>query len=125
MLDAARAKATEIGKPVTIAIVDEGGTLVMLERFRDAVASSAMTAEGKAVASALTGRPSAMLMEMAKNGSPMIQLVSSRAGGRFMAQQGAVPVVDSGAVVGAVGVGGATSQEDESIASAGAEAFSK
>jgi uncharacterized protein GlcG (DUF336 family) len=123
MMDAARTKATEVGKPVTIAIVDAGGTLMMLERFMDAVPSSAMTAEGKAVASALTGRASVLLMEMARNGSPMIQIVSQRANGRFMAQQGAVPVVDQGSVVGAVGVGGATSEEDESIAKAGAAAF--
>ena len=123
MLEAARVKANEIGKPVTIVVVDAGGALMILERLQDAGAVTAITAEGKAVGSALTGRTSGQLMEAAKNGSPMIAMVSNRAPGRFMPQQGAVPVIENGSVVGAVGVGGATSEEDETIAMAGAAAY--
>jgi uncharacterized protein GlcG (DUF336 family) len=125
MMEAARAKAAEIGKPVTIAIVDAGGALMMLERLSNAGPISAITAEGKAVGSALTGRTSAQLMEAARNGSPMIAMVTSRAPGRFMPQQGAVPVTADGEVVGAVGVGGALSEEDEQIAMAAAAAYAK
>jgi uncharacterized protein GlcG (DUF336 family) len=123
ILEAARVKANEIGKPVTVAIVDPAGTLVILERLNNAGPVSAATSEGKAVGSALTGMPSARLMQMAKDGSPLVDFVMRRSNGRIMPQQGALPVMKDGVIIGAVGVGGATSEEDEQIAKAGVDAL--
>ena len=123
MLDASRASAVQLGKGVSIAIVDAGGNLMCLERVNDAAPATTFIAEGKAVASAMMGRDSGRLAPMAERFPAILQAVASRVGGRFMAVQGAVVVMQGGAVEGAVGVSGATSEEDEAIARAGADAF--
>ena len=123
-LEAARAEATKMGKAVTVVVVDNTGTMVILERLNNANPFTAIVAEGKAVASATMGRTSAQIAETAKVYPALVQSMVTRLGGRFMALQGAVPVLDaSGAILGAVGVSGAASEEDEQIASAGAAAI--
>ena len=123
MMDAARDRATEIGKPVSVAIVDAGGMLVALERLNDAPSATVLVAEGKAVASAVMGRDSVRLEAMAESLPAIIDSLMMRYGGRFVPAQGGVVVRSDGAVVGAVGVSGATSEEDEAIARAGADAY--
>ena len=123
MMDAARDKATEVGKPVSVAIVDSGGSLMALERIGDAPSATVVVAEGKAVASAVMGRDSARLEAMAESLPTIINSLMIRYGGRFVPAQGGVVVKDGGSVIGAVGVSGATSEEDEAIARAGAEAY--
>ena len=123
MMDAARARAAEIGKPVSVAIVDAGGNLVSLERLHDAPSATVLVAEGKAVASAVMGRDTVRLEAMAESLPSIINSLMMRYGGRFVPAQGGVVVRQSGAVLGGVGVSGATSEEDEAIARAGAEAY--
>ncbi len=124
MLEAARAKATEIGKPVTVAVLDASGALVVLERFDDAPPHTAVVAEGKGAASAFTGRDSGALAAMAQNATPVFNAIVARMQGqRFVPHQGAVPVRDQNGIAGAVGVSGATSDEDEAIARAAAAAY--
>ena len=124
MMDAARASALELGKGVSIAIVDSGGNLMCLERVNDAAPATTFIAEGKAVASAMMGRDSARLTFMQENFPKILDAVAERVGGRFVAVQGAVVVLQGKATEGAVGVSGATSEEDEAIARAGADAYS-
>ena len=123
MMDAARDKASEVGKPVSVAIVDAGGSLMALERLGDAPSATVMVAEGKAVASAVMGRDSGRLEAMAASLPTIISSLTIQYHGRFVPAQGGVVVRDGGEVVGAVGVSGATSEEDEAIARAGAEAY--
>lgn len=124
VLEAARAKAAEIGKAVSLAVVNAGGQLIALDRYQDPPTFTLMLAECKAVASAVMGMDSARVAGLAQNLPALITALSLRYGGRFAAHQGAVVIRDgSGAVAGAIGVSGATSEEDESIARAGAEAF--
>lgn len=123
MMDAARDRAAEIGKPVSVAIVDNGGMLVALERLNDAPPATVLVAEGKAVASAVMGRDSGRLEAMAESLPAIIDSLMLRYGGRFVPAQGGVVVRSDGVVQGAVGVSGATSEEDEAIARAGAEAY--
>ena len=121
VLEAARTKAAEIGKPVSVAIVDAAGAMVVFERINDAPPFTAVVAEGKAVGSSFTGRDSALLANMAQNNPAIMNMISSRlAGQRFAPAQGAVPIRTASGLVGAIGVSGATSEEDESIARAGA-----
>ena len=56
VLEAARSKAADIGKPVSVAIVDAAGAMVVFERINDAPPFTAVVAEGKAAGSAFTGR---------------------------------------------------------------------
>jgi uncharacterized protein GlcG (DUF336 family) len=121
---AAGAKATEMAKPVCIAIVDISGSMVLFERFGNVASYTAAIAEGKATGSAFTGRDSGMLEKMAADGSPVYDAIAGQLSGRrFVPRQGAVPLTDSSGVIGAIGVSGATSQEDEDIAKAGAAAI--
>jgi len=125
MMDAAREKAAEIGKPVSVAIVDAGGGLMALERMGEAPAATVLVAEGKAVASAVMGRDSVRLEAMAESLPSIINSLMLRFEGRFVPAQGGVVVRQQGTVIGAVGVSGATSEEDEAIARAGAEAYAE
>ena len=124
VLEAARQKAAEIGKPVSVAVLDASGAMVVFERINDAPPFTAVIAEGKAAGSAFTGRDSAMLASMAQNNPGIANAISQRLGGqRFVPAQGAVPLRDASGIAGAIGVSGATAEEDEAIAKAGAAAF--
>jgi glc operon protein GlcG len=114
---AAGAKATEIGKPASVAIVDIAGTMVLFERFNNASSWTALIAEGKATGSAFTGRDSAMLAQMSSN--RLAEMLVAR---RFVPAQGGVPLIDGSGVIGGIGVSGSSPQEDEDIARAGAAA---
>ena len=122
-MTAAGAKAEAMGKPVSIAIVDIAGAMVLFERFGNIASFTAGVAEGKATGSAYTGRDSGMLEQMMQTGGAVFEAIADALEGRrFVARQGAVPIVKDGVVVGAIGVSGGTSQEDEDIARAGAAA---
>ena len=124
VLEAARKKASEIGKPVSVAVLDAAGAMVIFERINDAPPFTAVIAEGKAAGSAFTGRDSAMLAGMAQNNPMIANAIATRLGGqRFVPAQGAVALRDGNGIAGAIGVSGATSEEDEAIAKAGAAAF--
>ncbi len=88
-----------------------------------APAFTAVVAEGKAAASAFMGRDSVQLQGMAERSPAIVAALTTRLGGRFVAHQGAVVLVRDGEVAGAVGVSGASAEEDEQIARAGAAAF--
>lgn len=123
VLDAAKARARDMGKAVTIIVVDAAGLPVVLERVDDAAAFTAVVAEGKASASAFMGRDSAELQGMAERFPALVAGFATRLGGRFVALRGGVVLREDGAVVGAVGVSGATAEEDEEIARTGAAAL--
>jgi len=109
-------KADAIGKPITVCIVDVRGLVVYLERQDGAPEFTSTTAENKAVGSAFTGRPSAILAQMATTNPAGAVALSSRLGGRYSPAQGALPLVHNGRVVGAIGVAGASAEEDEHCA---------
>jgi glc operon protein GlcG len=124
VMRAAEAKYTEMGKAVCVAIVDISGAMVLFERFGNVASYTAAIAEGKATGSAFTGRDSAMLEQMAAGGSPVYDAIKNQLSGRrFVPRQGAVPLMQNGVLVGAIGVSGAASDEDETIARAGAAAL--
>ncbi len=119
MIEAAKAKADEIGVSLSIAVCDGGGTLLAFNRMGGASAITATVAQGKAAASAGFGRASGTLQA----DSPVIQAVISATGGRMLPAQGAVPIRQNGELVGAIGASGASSQQDEDCAQAGLDAL--
>ena len=119
-LDAAIAKATEQGTKMNIAVVDAGGRLVAFKRMDGAIWAGVYGSQGKAIASAAFGRDSGVMQERA--GSPIIQGIMVAEGGHMIPSQGAVPITRNGVVIGAIGCGGGTGQEDEDCARAGAAA---
>jgi len=102
---------------VSIAVVDDGGFLVHLERLDGAVAQSALIATSKAQTAAATRTPTKVLEEIVKERPATVAFP-----GR-VAVQGGLPIMYQGECVGAVGVSGAKSHEDEQIAGAGLKAL--
>lgn len=120
VIAAASAKANEQGTKMGIAVVDAGGRLVAFARMDGAIWGSVYGSQGKAIASAAFGRPSGFFQEMADR--PIFQGIKAGEGDHMILSQGAVPVVKDGEVIGAVGVGGGTGEQDEECAVAGAAA---
>jgi len=113
---AAAAEARRSGEGGVIAVVDEGGNLMYLERLDGTFPAGANVSIGKARTAALFKKPTAAFEEVIRNGrTPMVALSD------FTPLQGGVPIELDGAVIGAVGVSGAASQQrDEAVAKAGA-----
>jgi glc operon protein GlcG len=110
-------KARQLNIKVSAAVVDAGGRLVALQRMDNAIWASAYGSQGKAVASAGFGRTSGEMAARADQPTP--RGIAAASGGEMIMGQGAVPIIRSGVVIGACGVGGGTSQEDEDCAKAG------
>ncbi len=116
---AAEAEAEGNGWAVTIAIVDDGGHLLWLQRMDGAAAVSAHIAPAKAHTSALTRRDSGFY-EQVINGGRTAFLSAPALEGML---EGGVPIMADGQCIGAVGVSGVKSTEDAQIAKAGAAAL--
>ena len=123
VLQGALAKAKEINIKVSAAVCDAGGRLVAFQRMDNAIWASAYGSQGKAVASAAFGRPSGVMQERATQPTPAG--INAASGGEMIMGQGAVPIIRNGAIEGACGVGGGTSQEDEDCARAGVDTLSR
>jgi glc operon protein GlcG len=115
---AAEAEAARRGKGVVIAIVDDGGNLLLLHRLDDTQVASVEVGIGKARTAAIFRRPSRDFEDQVRNGR-----IAALALPGATALQGGLPLVSAGKVVGAVGVSGDTPQVDEDIARAGAAAL--
>jgi len=117
--DAARTEAAANGWAVTIAIVDDGGHLLWLQRLDDAAPASAHIGPAKARTAALGRRESRLYEEMINQGrvsflsAPMLEGML----------EGGVPILVDGHCVGAVGISGVKSTEDAQIARAGIAAL--
>lgn len=123
ILESCLAKAEEFGVTVAIAVVDDKSELVGLLRMSEPLYPFLpQAAQGKAMATVVwRGQPSGALSERA--GAPLMQAVNKVYGDKLFYQQGAVALIRDDRVIGAVGVGGASPQQDEDIASAGASAI--
>jgi glc operon protein GlcG len=117
VLRATLKKAEELGIKVSAAVCDDGGRLVAFQRMDGAIWASTYGSQGKAVASAAFGRASGELTARADHPTP--RGIAAAEGGHMIMGQGAVPIIRNGIVIGACGVGGGTSQEDEDCARAG------
>lgn len=116
---AAEAEALQNHWAVTIAIVDDGGHLLWLQRLDGAPAISAQIAPAKAHTAAL-GRRESKVYEDVINGGRTSFLSAPGVQGLL---EGGVPVMKDGQCIGAVGVSGVKSNEDAQIARAGIAAI--
>jgi glc operon protein GlcG len=115
---AAAAEARKHDAGGAIAVVDEGGHLLCLERLDGTFPAAAPISENKARSAAVFRKPTADFENAVKSGR-----VSLVANPELLPLQGGVPIVLGGHVVGAVGVAGAASaQQDEDIAKIAAAA---
>ncbi|SMQ23020.1 glc operon protein GlcG [Pseudomonas helmanticensis] len=113
ILAAGRTEAQRNQWPVSIAVVDDGGHLLALERLDGCAPIGAYICMEKARTSALGRRESNVYEEMVNNGRHAflsVPLLTSLEGG--------VPIIVDGQVIGAVGVSGVKSAQDAQIAKA-------
>ena len=117
VIAAAKAEAAKNNWAVTIAVVDDSGILVALERLDGATAQSPDIAILKARAAGLGRAPSKALEDMVKE-RPALGTFPNRA-----PVQGGLPIFYQGECVGGVGVSGVKSSEDEQVSAAGLAAL--
>ena len=120
IIAAAVAEAKNKNAPgAAIAVVDEGGHVVALERLDNTFAAGATISVGKARTAALFKRPTKFFEDVINKGRTAMATLPD-----FTPLQGGVPIIIDGEIIGAIGVSGAASaQQDEELAIAGANAL--
>ena len=117
MLAACEAEAVKNKWAVAISIVDDGGFLLGFARMDGAPAISAEVSVGKARTSAMTKRPSKFFEDRVKERPGFATFPAG------ILIQGGLPIVHENECVGAIGVSGVQSHEDEQVAQAGTNAL--
>ena len=107
-------RAIEMRVPITVAVVDIHGNLILKHRMADAPLISLEMSERKAYTSALLDIATKEITPLAVPGERM-HTITSVAGGRFVAFGGGMPLRDGERLVAGVGVSGGTTEEDIEI----------
>jgi len=122
ILRGARQKAEALQLKVNIAVVDDGGHLLAFARMDGARPASAYTALTKAVTAATFRQETGPLPP---GGEPdvllnlSLQNAAAASGAKLTTLKGGVPIVVQGQVIGGVGIGGGTGEQDAEVAKAG------
>jgi uncharacterized protein GlcG (DUF336 family) len=122
VIEAAERKAGDIGQPMNIAVVDEGGNLVSHIRMDGAWIGSIDISMNKAYTSRAFDISTKDLAQYSQSGGQFFGIHVSNHG-RVMVFAGGIPLTRSGKVVGGVGVSGGSGEQDHTVAEAGAKAF--
>ena len=122
VIAAAEKKASEIGQPMNIAVVDGGGNLISHIDLDGAWIGSINISINKAFTSRAFDIAT---KDLAKHSQPGGQFYGIHASndGRIMIFAGGIPLKRNGKVVGAIGVSGGSGEQDQAVAEAGAGAF--
>jgi uncharacterized protein GlcG (DUF336 family) len=123
LIDAAHARAGQIGIRVTVAVVDEAGLLLALARMDGAPPISAQIAEAKASGAAVWHRDGASLAQVAQDRPAFFQAVGTMTRVPIIPGLGSTLVRRKEAVLGAVGVSGGKPEQDLDCAEAGLRAI--
>src|ERR1700742_3661801 len=122
IIAAAEKKASEIGQPMNIAVVDAGGNLVSHARMDKAWIGSVDISINKAWTSRAFDIATKDLAQHSQSGGQFFGIYASNHG-RVMIFAGGIPLKRGGEVVGAIGVSGGSGDQDPPVAEAGAAAF--
>jgi glc operon protein GlcG len=122
LISRAHAKAAELGIRVTVAVVDEGGLLVVLARMDGAPPLTPQIAEAKAVGAAMLHRDGASLGDLAKDRPGFFSVADRLVRVPIVPGLGSVLIKRDGKVLGAVGVSGGRPEQDLECAEAGVSA---
>ncbi len=116
-----------MGLKENIAVVDEGGHLLAFGRMDGARPASIYTAITKATTAATVRLPSGPFPPGTQQADPLLNLslenAAAASGGKLTTLYGGLPVIVDGQVIGGVGVGGGTGEQDVQVARAGVQAF--
>jgi len=120
MMDAAIDKATRLGIAVTVAIVDDGGHLLMLERMEGGRFHTVHSATTKAITAASNKRPTSSKGAQGQELDVLHALGLTLAAGpqNWTAMEGGYPVMIENECIGGIGVAGGDWKQDEDIARA-------
>jgi uncharacterized protein GlcG (DUF336 family) len=118
---AAQAKARALRAPMTVTVVDESGRLVLSARGDGTGFFSTETSRAKAMAAASFKKRTAELAELVAKGG-FWSIVPTVLQGQILPTLGGSPIMRGGRVVGAIGCGGGTGEQDQECSDAGAAA---
>lgn len=124
IIRAGQKKADEMDKKMNIAVVDAGANLIAFERQDGAWIGSIDIAVKKAFTSRAFDIETRALAENSQSGEQFFGIHVSN-GGKVMIFAGGIPLKRGDEVVGAVGVSGGVGKEDQAVAEAAAEAFTR
>ncbi len=115
-------KADELGQPMCIAVVDDGGNLLAFERMENAWRGSIDIAINKAFTSRAFDITT---KDLGDNSAPGQQFYGIHVSnhGRIMIFAGGVPLKQNGTVVGALGISGGSGEQDHAVAIAGSQGY--
>jgi uncharacterized protein GlcG (DUF336 family) len=122
VIAAAEKKAAEIGQPMNIAVVDQGGNLVAHVRMDNAWIGSVDISINKAWTARAFDISTKQLAEFSQSGDQFFGIHASNHG-RVMIFAGGIPLKRGDQVVGGIGVSGGTGKQDQAVAEAGVDAF--
>ena len=122
IIAAAEKKAEDIGQPMNIAVVDQGGNLIAHVRMDKAWVGSIDISIKKAWTARAFDISTKELAELSQSGDQFFGIHASN-DGKVMIFAGGIPLKRGGEVLGAIGVSGGLGKQDQAVAEAGAAAF--
>lgn len=122
IIAAAEKRAEEIGQPMNVAVVDEGGSLLAFERMANAWLGSIDIAQKKAWTSRAFDISTKDLGANSQPGNQFFGIHASN-NGKVMIFAGGIPLEKEGKIVGGIGVSGGSGEQDQAVAEAGASAL--
>ncbi len=124
VIEAARKKAEAQGTLMDIAVVDAGANLKAFVRMDDAFLGSIDISIKKAKTARYFNMPTGDLGKLAQPGQPLYHIEFSNGG--LISFAGGLPLKNkAGVIIGAIGVSGSTVEDDDEVATAGAETLLK
>lgn len=123
LTDAAIAKAVEMGLGISVAVVDAAGHIKSLVRMDSAGWLSPDIAHAKAYATAGFRRDTELMLQRLKGKEVFATALTSMSGGKVLLGQGGCLVMDGDEIIGAVGISGATSEQDAECAQAAVDSL--
>jgi glc operon protein GlcG len=121
-LRAAQQKAKELNSPMSISVVDESGRLVLFARGDGTGFFTPETSQAKAMAAAAFRRSTTEMADLAAKGAQFWKTVPTVLEGQILPTPGGAAIVRGGRVIGGIGCGGGTGEQDQQCADAGAAA---
>ncbi len=118
LTETATMAAKDANANVAISIVDANGDLVFFQRMDGAISMAVTSSQGKARAAILFGMPTKAVADAAAAGTPLSAKITPSGAGSFAiaVQQGGLPVMKDGKIIGGIGVGGSSPANDETFA---------
>lgn len=116
LMEKGQEKAKEIGVPMVLAVVDEGGNLVQYKRMEGSLLVSVDVAQGKAYTALALNMPTGEVAKIIQPGGPIYGMEATNHG-RIVSFGGGFPIYAEGKLIGGFGVSGGSVEEDTIVAS--------